>query len=148
MERDDVAAAVHHVGVRVVDLERSLAFYGALGLTSVGSIRFSDTYYVAFLAGGSGREPFLELVVNSDPPADYSRAPGSGHFALVVDDLDAVIGVLAEEGWAPESEPFLADGRPGIRVCFITDPDGHRIELVDHRFDLPHDELPSAGDEE
>lgn len=145
MEHNRAVAAVHHAGIRVTDLDRSLAFYGALGLAPEGSIRFSDTYYVVFLAGDSTQEAYLELVVNSNPPEGYSRAAGSGHVAIVVPELDRVIEVLAVQGWAPENEPSFADGRPGIRVCFVTDPDGHRIELVDRKFDLPRDDLPSTS---
>jgi lactoylglutathione lyase len=39
---------------------------------------------------------------------------------------------LSQIGVEPEKPPFAPGGRPEIgRICFVQDPDGYRIELID-----------------
>ena len=55
-----------------------------------------------------------------------------GHIALSVDDMDAELADLAAKGITPEKPPYSS--RPGgSLICFIQDPDGYRIELVESR---------------
>ena len=49
------------------------------------------------------------------------------HPALVVDDLDALVKVLGEAGHAVRWD----DEMPGVRRCYVDDPFGNRIELID-----------------
>ena len=60
---------------------------------------------------------------------------------FTVDDLDALLGALAKIGVEPEKPPFAPGGRPEIgRICFVQDPDGYRIELIDGgEFKTPQD---------
>ena len=47
-----------------------------------------------------------------------------------VDDLAASLAALAAQGIEPEREPYrVRDG--GSLLCFVQDPDGYRIELID-----------------
>jgi catechol 2,3-dioxygenase-like lactoylglutathione lyase family enzyme len=54
-------------------------------------------------------------------------------FALRVSeeiDLDETLERLATQGIEPEREPYrVREG--GSRLCFVRDPDGYRIELID-----------------
>ncbi|MFL5903531.1 MAG: VOC family protein, partial [Solirubrobacteraceae bacterium] len=70
-----------------------------------------------------------ELTYN--PGVDsYDLGTGYNHIALRVDDLDATLGALAEQGIDPERPPYtVSDGGP--RLCFVRDPDGYRIELIE-----------------
>ena len=64
--------------------------------------------------------------------AFYDLGDGYNHIALTVDDLDAQLAELAQIGVRPEKPPFAPGGRPEIgRICFVQDPDGYRIELID-----------------
>jgi catechol 2,3-dioxygenase-like lactoylglutathione lyase family enzyme len=54
------------------------------------------------------------------------------HFALVLDDFDAVLGRLAAAGAPWRAEPELFGGRRGS----TRDPLGHRIELLEPVGDL------------
>jgi lactoylglutathione lyase len=66
--------------------------------------------------------------------------------ALVVDDLDALLADLAGAGIQPERPPYAPGGREEYRICFVADPDGYRIELIDHAFPTPQDPPhPSTG---
>ena len=54
---------------------------------------------------------------------------------------------LAEIGVEPEKPPFAPGGRPGVgRICFVQDPDGYRIELIDGgEFKTPQDSDPQRA---
>jgi catechol 2,3-dioxygenase-like lactoylglutathione lyase family enzyme len=57
---------------------------------------------------------------------DDPVAPPKGHAAVVVDDWDAVVARLRDEG-------FEVDERPrhwGAARCFAGAPGGHRVELM------------------
>jgi lactoylglutathione lyase len=74
-------------------------------------------------------EDVLELTYNHDGRS-YELGTGYGHVALAVDDLDGALAQLREQGIEPEREPYrVREG--GSRICFVRDPDGYRIELVD-----------------
>lgn len=124
-----MATALIHTMVRVLDEERSLHFYSALGFTERGRQRVGgDTATVIFLAlpGDGGR---LELTVNDGRTEPYDVGTGFGHLALTVNDMAAEIARLAEAGITPEKPPYQPyPGGPSI--CFVTDPDGYRIELL------------------
>jgi lactoylglutathione lyase len=124
-----MATALVHTMLRVLDEERSLAFYGALGFTERGRLRVGgDTATVIFLAlPGDGAR--LELTLNDGRTEPYDVGTAYGHIALTVDDMDAELARLAAAGIAPEREPYEAyPGGP--RICFVRDPDGYRIELL------------------
>jgi lactoylglutathione lyase len=57
----------------------------------------------------------------------------------VVDDLDRLLDRMAQNGIEPETPPYAPGGREEYRICFVTDPDGYRIELIDHAFPTPQD---------
>jgi lactoylglutathione lyase len=45
-------------------------------------------------------------------------------------DLDQTLAQLSEQGIEPERPPYtVSDG--GSRLCFVRDPDGYRIELLE-----------------
>lgn len=124
-----MATALIHTMIRVLDEERSLAFYGALGFAERGRQRVgNDTATVIFLAlpGDGGR---LELTVNDGRAEPYEIGSGYGHIALTVDDMDAEVARLAAVGIHPEKAPY-APYPGGPSICFVTDPDGYRIELL------------------
>jgi lactoylglutathione lyase len=59
--------------------------------------------------------------------------------ALSVDDLDGLLARLSEHGIEPERPPYAPGGSEEFRICFVTDPDGYRIELIDGTFPTPQD---------
>jgi lactoylglutathione lyase len=74
------------------------------------------------------RENVLELTYNHDGRS-YELGTGYGHIAVGVDDLDATLARLKEQGIEPEREPYtVSEG--GSRLTFVADPDGYRIELI------------------
>jgi lactoylglutathione lyase len=133
-----MSARVHHANIQVSDAEQSLTFYRHLGLELLGCLRLDPV--VLYYVGEPGAEsPVLELAAN---PGLDERPPGAGHVALLVDDLDALLARVAAEGIAPEAAPFHPGDRDDLRVCFVRDPDGVRVELIDGSFAVPSDPIP------
>ena len=118
-----------HTCYRVTDPERSVAFYEALGLEKRRESPIGDEAVNYFL-GVPGKElPELELTYNFGVDS-YEIGTGYGHVALTVDDLDATLEELAVKGIEPEKPPYsVREG--GSRLCFVRDPDGYRIELIE-----------------
>ena len=127
-----------HTCIRVRDIDASMAFYRALGFEERGRLNFDTAYNVYMGLPGGGDT--LELTVNEDREEPYDLGDGYNHVALTVDDLDALLGELAQTGVEPEKPPFHPGGREEYRICFVADPDGYRVELIDGgEFPTPQD---------
>jgi lactoylglutathione lyase len=128
-----------HTCVRVLDPERSVRFYEALGYERRGKLQFETAFNVYLGLPGDGDS--LELTVNVGRDAPYELGDGYNHLAMTVDNLDELLGELAQIGVEPEKPPFHPGSRAEIgRICFVQDPDGYRIELIDGgEFRTPQD---------
>ena len=132
-----MSAKFVHTCIRVRDIEAATAFYGQLGFEPRGRLNFESAYNVYLGLPGDG--DVLELTVNVGREQPYALGEGYNHMALVVDDLDAMLQRLAAQGVEPERPPYAPGGRDEYRICFVTDPDGYRIELIDGAFPTPQD---------
>ena len=120
-----------HTCYRVTDPERSIAFYEALGLERRRELPIRDEAVNYFLGVPGEPQPELELTHNFGVDS-YELGTGYGHVALTVDDLDATLEKLAAQGIEPERPPYqVREG--GSRLCFVRDPDGYRVELIERR---------------
>jgi lactoylglutathione lyase len=119
-----------HTCYRVLDIDRSVAFYrDGLGMEVVKSMPIRDEATNTFMRFPGEDEPWLELTLNFDRDTPYDIGDGYGHVALTVDNLDATLADLKAKGIEPERPPYtVRDG--GSRLCFVRDPDGYRIELI------------------
>jgi lactoylglutathione lyase len=119
-----------HTCYRVLDLDRSVPFYEALGFEERRRIPIRDEATNVFM-GLPGDGERLELTFNHGNTEPYDIGTGYGHVAVTVEDLDGTLERLAEQGIAPERPPYtIREG--GNRLCFVRDPDGYRIELLEH----------------
>jgi lactoylglutathione lyase len=132
-----MSAGFVHTCIRVRDIESSLEFYRRLGFENRGRLNFESAYNIYLGLPGGG--DVLELTVNVGRDEPYDLGDGYNHMALVVDGLDALLEELAAAGIAPERPPYAPGGREEYRICFVSDPDGYRIELIDHAFPTPQD---------
>ena len=120
--------ALIHTCYRIGDIDRSVAFYQALGFEEVGRMNIRDEAINVFM-GLPGDGPRLELTYNHGVDS-YELGTGYNHIAVTADDLDATLERLAGEGIEPEKPPYtVREG--GSRLCFVRDPDGYRIELIE-----------------
>ena len=108
--------AVHHVSINVDDVDAALAFYtGRLGLVP-RTDRPDFDFPGAWLDAG-GQQVHL---IGSDPPTQRGQ-----HFALQVEDLEAAITELRQEGIKVSDAVAVGTSRQ----AFLKDPAGNRIEL-------------------
>ncbi len=118
-----------HTCYRITDVERSVAFYTALGFEERRRMPIRDEAINVFMGlPGAGEQ--LELTYNFGVPS-YEIGTGYGHIALTVDDMDTTLEALAAQGIEPERPKYqLREG--GSWLAFVQDPDGYRVELI-HR---------------
>jgi len=119
-----------HTCYRITDIDRSTEFYKALGFEEIGRIPIRDEAINVFMnLPGDGDMPRLELTHNFGVDS-YDIGTGYGHIAITADDLDSTLDRLKTQGIEPEKPPYsVREG--GSRLCFVRDPDGYRIELIE-----------------
>jgi lactoylglutathione lyase len=119
-----------HTCYRITDVDRSVAFYEALGFEERRRLPIRDEAVNVFM-GLPDDGDRLELTHNFEvPEGGYDVGTGYAHIAVTVDDLDGTLARLAGEGIEPERAPYtVRDGGP--RLCFVRDPDGYRVELIE-----------------
>jgi len=121
-----------HTMFRVTDPERSRGFYEALGFRferDMDIVRNGELEATNYFYGIGDQKSVLELTFNHDGRT-YDLGTGYGHIAVSVDDLAVALTELQRQGIEPEREPYrVREG--GSLICFVQDPDGYRIELID-----------------
>ena len=119
-----------HLGIRVHDLQRAVAFYELLGFTKTAGPLGPEP--VAILEHPCGLE--INLVLNAASATapnllmDVSeKHPGITHFALLCPDIEAAARRLASAGIPLSGGPIRFE--TGARAIFVRDPDRNVIEL-------------------
>ena len=120
-----------HINLKVIDLQASIDFYTKLGfpeflrLTQADGrpwivyMRITDELYIELLPGGKGR-------------AGDQQATGLNHLCLTTPDIEMTVAELAKLS-IPLVSP-LDPAKRGVdhnRGCWIVDPDGNRIEIME-----------------
>jgi lactoylglutathione lyase len=122
--------ALIHTCYRITNIDRSVAFYEALGFKEVGRLPIRDEAINVFMnQPGDGDMPKLELTYNHGVDS-YEIGNGYGHIAITCDDIDATLARLKEQSIDPEKPPYsVREG--GSRLAFVRDPDGYRVEILE-----------------
>jgi lactoylglutathione lyase len=125
-----MAKAVHMM-VRVLDEERSVAFYSTVfGLSVAQRVDFADFTLIYMSNAEASFE--VELTVNKGRVEPYDLGNGYGHLAFVVDDLAAERARIEAAGYSPKDiKQMTHNGQPFARFFFIDDPDGYKIEVLE-----------------
>ncbi|MEJ7566833.1 MAG: VOC family protein [Gaiellaceae bacterium] len=117
-----------HTCYRITEIDRSIAFYTALGFEERRRMPIREEAINVFMGLPGGGDQ-LELTYNHGVDS-YQLGTGYGHIALTVDDLAQTLAGLAEQGIEPERAPYrLREG--GSLLCFVRDPDGYRVEVIE-----------------
>ena len=117
-----------HTCYRIGEIDRSVRFYEALGFEEVGRMDIRDEAVNVFM-GLPGDGARLELTYNHGVDS-YELGTGYNHIAVTAEDLDGALGQLSQQGIEPERPPYtVREG--GNRLCFVRDPDGYRIEIIE-----------------
>jgi lactoylglutathione lyase len=119
--------------LRVGNLQRSIDFY-----TQVLGMRLLRTsentaykYTLAFLGYGDHPERAeLELTYNWGVES-YEMGTAFGHIALAVQDVYAACDKIRAVGGSVTREAGPVKGGTTV-IAFVTDPDGYKIELIEH----------------
>jgi lactoylglutathione lyase len=122
-------AQVDHIGIRITDRARALAFYQVLGFRVLVEVDFDAVIIVKNEAGVE-----LNLIVNgvSDDGQNVlmdipRKHPGITHVAFRVADFQAMLATLKAHGITPSQGPVtFGDGHVSV---FVRDPDRNVIEL-------------------
>jgi catechol 2,3-dioxygenase-like lactoylglutathione lyase family enzyme len=142
------ASRLHHTGLTVADLDRSVAFYHDLLGCEVLATQEKEGGYLAAIVGYPdahvrmahlrvpGSEHVIELFQYLSPPGDRAdvepRNVGASHLCFIVDDLEALYDSLLGRGVRSfVSRPVEVDtgiNRGGLAL-YLRDPDGITVEL-------------------
>src|ERR1700733_5270201 len=119
-------SGIAHIGIRVHDLERAMAFYSVLGFMKTAGPVGPEP--VAILHHPAGIE--INLVLNAPGDAEPNvlmdvpeKHPGITHIALLCPDLLAAKASLAAAGFSVREGPVRFG--PGAQGMFVRDPDGN-----------------------
>jgi lactoylglutathione lyase len=138
---DPPGTRIDHVGLSVADLDETAGWYcRALDLTEVARFEYPigrRSVAGVLLAARDGWRLELQRCDGSQPaqpanPLEALLEQGIGHFCLEVPDLDAAFALLVERG-AGISVPPTSSPVPGMRIAYVTDPEGNFVELLEQK---------------
>jgi catechol 2,3-dioxygenase-like lactoylglutathione lyase family enzyme len=135
-----IGLRVHHTGLTVTDLQRSVDFYSRFGFveevrlessgpdaargTAVPDARMS----VAMMVRDGVRLELLAYARTVDGPLP-NNGVGAAHIAIEVADIDSAVAELTGDGVRFLSD--VIDHPSGIRWVYLEDPDGITTELFE-----------------
>ncbi len=132
---DTAGMRMLHTMIRVLDLEKSIAFYcGQLGMNLIRRKDYeSGRFTLAFVGYGDEDDTsVIELTHNWDQKEPYVLGSAFGHMALGVRDIYKTCERLAAAGVKiPRPAGPMKHG--GAVIAFVEDPDGYKIELIERK---------------
>lgn len=123
-----------HTMLRVGDLQRSIDFYTkVMGMQLLRTTdRPDQKYSLAFVGyGDETRNSVLELTFNYGVTS-YNLGDAYGHIAVAVADASDACEKIRSNGGKVTREAGPVKGGTTV-IAFVTDPDGYKIELIEHR---------------
>jgi catechol 2,3-dioxygenase-like lactoylglutathione lyase family enzyme len=138
---------LHHVGLTVTDMDRSIQFYGSLfGLTEIARLEMGGEtvasnlevpgarILVVLLRGANSILEFIQyLSPRGEPFALRNCDVGAPHVCFAVEDIEAFARELEARGGAlngPPNDPVPDGPAAGSRFAYFRDPDGITVEVL------------------
>lgn len=132
---------VHHTGMTVSELERSIDFYRLLGYEVTLRIEEEGEEVerglgvpgarlaVAMLERDGSRLELIQYLAPEDSPTPHpNNGIGAAHICIEVEDVDEAVSELSAKGVEFFSQPVYHES--GIRWVYCRDPDGITAELM------------------
>jgi lactoylglutathione lyase len=138
---------IDHIGIRVRDKHRSIAFYEDLGFALIVDTGFEQGHPIMMrhpcgivlnLLGPSSEDKDENVLMDID-----RKYAGYTHMALRVDSQPDTEAVLAQKGIAITGRFSFKD----MNAVFIRDPDRNVIELDEYPGEDPVSRLTAADDD-
>ena len=140
--------AVHHIGMTVSDLRRSVEFYSTVFGLEAGMIFDISAgpataaaldlplhqQKAALIPAGDILLELIEFIPPRRPFDGRQDDIGYAYVCLGVTDIDAVYQRLIAKGVTINTPPHLSTGPDpvtGSKFCIVKDPDGKNIELIE-----------------
>ncbi|HMK87876.1 MAG TPA: VOC family protein [Steroidobacteraceae bacterium] len=123
-------AKLIHSMIRVIDLDRTIAFYErGFGLEESHRMDFPTFTLVYLRDPESGQE--IELTLNKGQTEPYTHGSGYGHVAFCVENLHEHQARMKSLGYPAGDIKQLSAPTGAARFYFTTDPDGYKIEVIE-----------------
>jgi len=123
-----------HTMIRVNNLDETLKFYcDALGMKLLRKHDFPNGEFTLAVVGyGEERDHTVIELTHNWGTSSYDQGTAFGHLAVGVDDIYGTCATLKGKGVKIVREPGpMKIGGP--EIAFIEDPNGYKIELVQHK---------------
>ncbi|MFM2407458.1 MAG: hypothetical protein RL358_200 [Pseudomonadota bacterium] len=120
-----------HTMLRVVDLEKSLAFYtGILGMKLLRRSDYPDgKFTLAFVGYGSEADGAVIELTHNWGVEKYELGNAFGHIAIEVSDAYKACAEIKQRGGKVVREAGAMKHGNTV-IAFVEDPDGYKIELI------------------
>lgn len=129
--------AIGHLAFVVADMERSERFYTeTLGFENVFDLNHdSGKPWIKYFKAADGQ--FVELFYRvEERKAEAKPSVGYSHCCFIVDDIKETADAIVSSG--VELDRPIKVGADGNYQCWVRDPDGNRIELMQIVAGSPH----------
>ncbi|MFA6409210.1 MAG: VOC family protein [Gammaproteobacteria bacterium] len=123
---------LHHFGIEVKDIDKSMDFYiKNLGFEISVPKSYAESINLWYTNLSCGNEVTLELVQYIDKifsrNIDVSNPPLCPHIAMETDDFDGVLEKLQKQNIKIFDGPHIIPG--DVKILTILDPDNYRIDI-------------------
>jgi lactoylglutathione lyase len=122
-----------HTMIRVGDLDRSIGFYTkVLGMKLIRRKDYPEgKFTLAFVGYGDESEGAVIELTHNWETKSYDLGNGFGHIAIAVTDARQACEEVKKLGGKVTREPGpMKFG--GSVIAFVEDPDGYKIEFIQH----------------
>ena len=123
-----------HTMLRVKDLDESLRFWTEpFGMKLLRRRDYPEgKFTLAFVGYGDESDHTVLELTHNWGKSDYALGDAFGHVAIGVDDIDAIVRRVKDQGGKVTREPGPMKHGTTV-IAFVEDPNGYKIELIERR---------------